>query len=281
MDAMDRRQFLRYGMGTFVACAAGIGGYTWQVEPHFVETVHRLLPIEHLPTRLRGNKLVHVSDFHVGPYVDSDYLTSTFRKIRSMNPDIITITGDLITYRGPEQFTQLKSILKEFPHGRRATVAILGNHDYGRAWSEPHVADRVLSEMTSAGITVLRNEAYDVDGLLLIGMDDLWAGRFVPQEVIRVCQPSRAAIVLCHNPDALDRPGWGDYVGWVLSGHTHGGQCKPPFLPPPLLPVQNHQYISGELKLSDGRRVYINRGLGHLLKVRFNVRPEITLFTLV
>ena len=28
------------------------------------------------------------------------------------------------------------------------------------------------------------------------------------------------------------------------------------------------------------RRLYINRGLGHLLRVRFNVRPEITVFRL-
>ena len=26
--------------------------------------------------------------------------------------------------------------------------------------------------------------------------------------------------------------------------------------------------------------MYINRGLGHLLRVRFNVRPEITIFNL-
>jgi predicted MPP superfamily phosphohydrolase len=29
-----------------------------------------------------------------------------------------------------------------------------------------------------------------------------------------------------------------------------------------------------------GRTLYISRGLGHLTQVRFNVRPEITLFTL-
>lgn len=280
MKTMGRRQFLRYGMGAFVASAVGIGGYTWQIEPHYIEIVRHLLPIEHLPTGLRGTKLVHVSDFHVGPYVDNDYLIGAFRQIRSLNPDIIAITGDMITYRGPEQFAQLKSMLQEFPRGRRATIAVLGNHDYGRAWSEPYIADRVFEEMTSAEITVLRNEAYEVDGLLIIGMDDLWAGKFYPQKAIGAWEPSRAALVLCHNPDALDRSGWGDYVGWVLSGHTHGGQCKPPFLPPPLLPVQNRKYISGEIKLPDGRKVYINRGLGHLLKVRFNVRPEITLFTL-
>jgi len=92
--------------------------------------------------------------------------------------------------------------------------------------------------------------------------------------------PRRAALVLSHNPDTVDEPGWGEYEGWILAGHTHGGQCKPPFLPPPLLPVQNRRYTSGEFALSGGRKMYINRGVGHLLRVRFNVRPEITLFHL-
>ena len=46
-----------------------------------------------------------------------------------------------------------------------------------------------------------------------------------------------------------------------MSGHTHGGQCKPPFLPP----VVNRRYTSGAFDLGDGRSLYINRGLGHLL----------------
>ena len=79
-------------------------------------------------------------------------------------------------------------------------------------------------------------------------------------------------MVLCHNPDALDLPIWEGVRGWVLAGHTHGGQCKPPFLPPPLLPVKNRRYTCGEFALSGGRRLYINRGLGHLIRVRI-MRP--------
>ena len=62
---------------------------------------------------------------------------------------------------------------------------------------------------------------------------------------------AKPALVLSHNPDTADVPGWLGYEGWILSGHTHGGQCKPPFLPPPLLPVRNRRYTSGEI---DGRR---------------------------
>lgn len=90
-----------------------------------------------------------------------------------------------------------------------------------------------------------------------------------------------AQIALCHNPDVADLPVWNGYQGWILAGHTHGGQCKAPFLPPPLLPVKNKRYAAGAVDLSDGRTLYINRALGHLIQVRFNVRPEITLFELV
>ena len=91
---------------------------------------------------------------------------------------------------------------------------------------------------------------------------------------------TQPTVVLCHNPDALDLPLWDGVRGWVLAGHTHGGQCKPPFLPPPILPVRNKRYTAGAFDVGPGRTLYVNRGLGHLLRARFNVRPELTLFTL-
>jgi predicted MPP superfamily phosphohydrolase len=42
--------------------------------------------------------------------------------------------------------------------------------------------------------------------------------------------------------------------------------------------VRNKRYTSGEFDLHDGRMLYINRGLGYLHRVRFNARPEITVF---
>jgi len=73
---------------------------------------------------------------------------------------------------------------------------------------------------------------------------------------------------------------WSGVRAWVLAGHTHGGQVKPPFLPPPILPVRNKRYTAGEFAIAPGRTLYINRGLGYLTQVRLNVRPELTLFTL-
>ena len=93
-------------------------------------------------------------------------------------------------------------------------------------------------------------------------------------------KPNDANIALCHNPDACDLDVWQDYNSWILSGHTHGGQVKAPFLDPFVVPVKNKKYTEGLIKLSNNRTLYINRALGHLWQVRFNVRPEITLFEL-
>jgi len=50
-----------------------------------------------------------------------------------------------------------------------------------------------------------------------------------------------------HNPDVVDLPVWGQYQGWILAGHTHGGQCKPPFPASTRTAVRNKRYTSGEI----------------------------------
>jgi uncharacterized protein len=277
---MNRRRFLRYSAGVAAAGATGLLGYTCGIEPHWVEIVQRPLPVAGLPSGLSGSRLIQISDLHVGPRVDDAYLVDCLQAVAELKPDMLAITGDLITYREPKQLSQLRQLLEHLPKPRRASFAVLGNHDYGPGWSRPEVAARVTEELTRAGVRVLRNESVSVAGLTVVGMDDIWGRAFAPEEALRGTSISQPAIVLCHNPDAADKPGWGAFRGWILSGHTHGGQCKSPFLPPPILPVRNRRYVAGEVPLADGRRLYINRGLGHSLQVRFNVRPEITEFTL-
>lgn len=68
---MNLRQFLPLSAA---AAAAGVGAYTWQVEPHWVEVVERDLPIGGLPPELAGARMVQISDLHVGPRVSDEYL---------------------------------------------------------------------------------------------------------------------------------------------------------------------------------------------------------------
>ena len=139
---------------------------------------------------------------------------------------------------------------------RLATVASLGNHDFGVAWRQMDVAERVGEVLRGAGITVLRNEVIDVRGLQIAGLGDYWTPDFGPPrpigsllsappsepgapavreaaDVLGRIERARATIVLCHNPDAADEPIWGDLEGWILAGPRTAGDASRPFLPPP------------------------------------------------
>jgi predicted MPP superfamily phosphohydrolase len=301
---LTRRRFLALGASA-AAAALGTGLYSWQVEPFWVELVRRPMPLENLPAELVGKTLLQFSDIHVGPNVSSDYLIRTFREAQDLAPDFVAITGDFVSFATDAERGELASVLRNVPRGRLGTVASLGNHDYGRGWRHMETANHVSRVAGDAGVQVLRNDVSTIGGLQLAGLADYWSPEFgeefgrsprggqrAPQSsfiaqagtdaraTLRRLAPGVPTVVLSHNPDVQDLPIWDGVRGWVLAGHTHGGQVKPPFLPPPILPVNNTRYTSGVFDVGPGRTMYVNRGLGFLLQVRLNVRPELTLFTL-
>lgn len=261
--------------------AISTGLYAWRMEPRWIERTEHMMAIAGLPPALHGAILVQLSDLHLGPNVEEEYIRHVFRVVDGMRPDLVAVTGDWVTWRGGEQLRMLRRVLMDLPRARFGVVGILGNHDWGVGWRESHVADAVAREAEIAGVAMLRNTAIDIRGLAIAGTDDLWARHCSPQRLVADGALRGPSLVLCHNPDALDQAGWGDFKGWTLSGHTHGGQVHAPFLPPPLLPVKNRRYTQGPIAVGDGRRVYISRGIGHTLRVRFLVRPEITVHRLV
>ena len=217
----------------------------------------------------------------------------------------IVFDGDSLVGRSPHEIVELARVLRAAPRGRLGTVASLGNHDYGRNWKSIAVADDVSRVATDAGMVVLRNDVRTLAGLQFAGLADFWSPEFGPHhglpptgeliapvpsrfaradtdasDALRLLARDAPTVVLSHNPDVQDLPIWDGVRGWVLGGHTHGGQVKPPFLPPPILPVQNKRYTAGAFDVGPGRTLYVNRGLGFLNQVRFDVRPELTLFTL-
>ena len=277
---MNRRKFIKRTFWGSVGVGFLTGLYTWQIEPFWLEFVKRKMPIANLPDKLVGKTLMQISDIHVGNRFDYNYIIDAFKKAQKFNPDFVVYTGDYVSYENEKQFEQLDEVLMHTVKGKIGTVGILGNHDYGKNWAEQNVADKISEQLTNAGIEVLKNDQVDISGLNIIGFDDYWALNFAPEKVMNNYNQNKANLLLCHNPDVCDLDVWNGYKGWILSGHTHGGQCKPPFLNAPMLPVKNKRYSQGEIDLNDGRTLYINRAVGHLWQVRFNVRPEITIFEL-
>ena len=164
--------------------------------------------------------------------------------------------------------------------------AVLGNHDHGVHGQHTRAqrresASALRDVLGAGGVRELLNESVLIsrDGcapLHLAGFGDLWAGEFDPEAVTAVS--TGPTIALTHNPDGAPALAERD-MDLILCGHTHGGQVRVPFLGPPILPVRLRQYAAGPYDL-DRSRLYVNRGVGWLRRVRLFVRPEVTLHML-
>jgi len=86
-------------------------------------------------------------------------------------------------------------------------------------------------------------------------------------------------ILMAHEPDFADEAARFP-IDLQLSGHSHGGQVRIPFLPPLYLPELAKKYPMGAYQVG-ALPLYTNAGLGTVdAPVRFNCPPEITLLTL-
>jgi predicted MPP superfamily phosphohydrolase len=66
----------------------------------------------------------------------------------------------------------------------------------------------------------------------------------------------------------------------MLSGHSHGGQIRLPFLGPMVLPPMGRRYPEGLFRFNQ-MQLYVNRGLGTVgVPFRLNCPPEVTVLTL-
>lgn len=281
---ISRRRLL---CGLLAAGGAGLGagaGYAYGIEPVWPRVNHHRMPLSRLGSEFQGARLIQISDLHVGPSVPGDYLQKWVDWITAQQPDFVVITGDCIHYSRAAGLPALGRLLGRL-RAKEAVLVALGNHEWGA--SQPRggradVAERAANAMRAEGVRVLRNQAASfrrgASELHIVGLDDYWGDNYNPALAFGTLPAMAPTVVLSHNPDTfidlLERP-----FDWMLSGHTHGGQVNIPLLGPPLLPVRHRQFAAGHFRLA-GRNLYVNRGLGWARRVRFNARPEVTVFTL-
>lgn len=263
--------------------------YARFVEPYWSQVVDVRMDIQNLPPALKGMTIVQISDLHVGIRADADYLRGQIDVCNALRPDLIVITGDIL-HEGCRRYLDRAAELLCKLRARRGVFVALGNHDYFEYCRRPghqhsrstYIADEVTAALRSAGMDVLRNESRRIrmNGAVMqiVGFEDLLSSFFLPDAAMKNVDETLPAIGLSHNPDTMVRLQH-QPLDWVLAGHTHGGQVRFPLLGAPVLPLNATRYDAGVFRVND-RRLYVNRGLGYLMPIRFLCRPEITRFTL-
>jgi predicted MPP superfamily phosphohydrolase len=110
--------------------------------------------------------------------------------------------------------------------------------------------------------------------------DHVWLGKPDPSLALRGVSPDVPVLALVHEPDYFDE--MSSFRNLLqISGHTHGGQCRVPFLDfTPAKVRHGRKYIQGPFSRGESR-LFVTRGLGTTgLRVRFACPPEVALLTL-
>lgn len=262
-------------------------GYSTEVEMNWIEITNLTLKIHHLDPAFKGLRLVQISDFHIGQWINKERLDRVFRMALDQAPDYLLLTGDYLEYRPygrrnewatyEENLKLISSSFVQLP-AFCPTIAILGNHDH------KIYAGWVEQSLSEAGITVLRNSVMTIrrgnSQLHLAGLDDV-SQKMDRLDVLMESLPADGAVILlAHEPDFADVAAATQRFDLQISGHSHGGQIDLPIVGPPLLPELGRKYPRGLYNIHN-MLLYTNRGVGvTTVNARFNCRPEITVFTL-
>jgi uncharacterized protein len=280
-----RRSFLKRTLGSFLTVLGlSSGGYLYanRIEPSLLDIQE--LQIKHplIPNSFDGIKMIQFSDTHLGFQYNLHQFNQLVKKINSLKPDIILFTGDLMDE--PNQYTEINKlmpILKKLqaPLGK---YCIFGNHDHGGYGSDIY---RNIMETTD--FSLLLNDSAPIklsDGsiIYLLGIDDAMLGNPNLPLTLKNVPKNSFKILLSHAPDLAETASLYP-VQWQLSGHSHGGQIKIPFLGALVTPPFGQIYPEGLYSIGEHNplSLYVNRGIGTTrLPFRFMSKPELTVFTL-
>ena len=229
---------VKLGLSTIVIFSAILLGYGYLWERNIIEISNHTIVSKTLKTK---KKFAVIADLHLGIWKDQNYLTKVVDKINSIeNLDYLLVAGDWTYHPNVIDLTKLFEPLK----GVRVPVyGVLGNHDVEQP-GEPYRAE-LLAALEKDNVKIIDEKYLDLGDFVLAGLGDRWGGEddsnFLTQTSSR-----KPLVVIAHNPDSV-RSYNVDSTKEVLTvtGHTHCGQIRIPFLYKLALPVEDSYFDKG------------------------------------
>jgi predicted MPP superfamily phosphohydrolase len=244
------------------------GGTTVEERENFVLRRHRV-PVKGLSEPLT---VLQISDAHVRhPTRPFERLCNEMTELRA---DVVALTGDFIAREW--RITAVHHFFAHVPRGRLGTFAVIGNWERWAGWDEP----RLRPALAQHKIRLLLDEAVDLGPAGLVGTDDATSGSPDLDKAFGAAPAGKPAIVLTHSPRifpdvAARKP------GFVMAGHSHGGQVRIPGLGAAWIPRGTDQWVAGFYE-EGGSPFYVSNGLGwSMAPLRIGVPAEIALHELV
>lgn len=234
-----------------------------------------------LPESFDGFKIVQLSDLHGAEFGEDGM--ELVDKVRSLEPDMIALTGDFVTDEGDLAAVEKLAarLVKLCP-----VYFISGNHEFGSG-----LAVKVRNILERAGVKYLSNEYLTIsrgdDEILLGGVEDplAYADMLSPDELAQKMNdaaPDAFKILLGHrNYWVTEYPELP--VDLIFCGHAHGGLIRIPGVGG-LIGTDRRLFPDFDAgQFNNGRyTLIVSRGLGNSVSIpRIFNRPEIVCVELV
>jgi predicted MPP superfamily phosphohydrolase len=260
---------------------AGLGLYAFWLEPSSIRLARYDVPGN--PASFKDLSIAVIADLHAGStYIGEAKIDRVVTLTNAAKPDLILLTGDYVRSVSRSlggRHIPIAVIARHLKPLRAplGVYAVIGNHD---RWED---AGSVAAAFGAAGITVLENRNVTLSTargpVHLAGIGDLYTKAHDPGRALSGIAADAPVLCFTHTPDLF--PQLPPACALTITGHTHGGQVRLPFIGRPIVPSgYGRRYAAGYIR--EGRKaLFVSTGIGtSMLPVRFGVPPEVTFLRL-
>ncbi|KAB8135774.1 metallophosphoesterase [Gracilibacillus oryzae] len=260
-------------MAIVLFAITGIGKIYYDTNIFKVETVN--IETEKLANN-QSFTILQISDVH-----NKEYDHKLIEKVFDINPDIIVITGDLIS-RTTDKFDNVFTLAEDLVALCENTYYVTGNHE----WENP-LRQQLWDGLKERDVHILDNQNTLVEtphefDVQLAGVADPSTEHDELDLATEGLNDSYYTILLSHAPDVMETD-YPDNIDLILSGHTHGGQIRIPFVGAMIAPDQGlfPEYDKGLFSITENQHLYIDSGLGtSTVPIRLFNQSQMTLLTI-
>jgi predicted MPP superfamily phosphohydrolase len=243
-----------------------------------IDLVEVDIELDNLGWNFHNFRILNLTDIHLGQWINPEYLNDLIDYINTLNYDLITLTGDYVSYVIDGYDKALKESFSKL-EGRDGKFGVFGNHDH---WMGSDKLNKIFkdSEIVNLNNDVVMLER-DGEKVNLAGVDSCTVCADNLDKVLAKLNNSYPTILLAHEPDFAKESSQTGKIDLQISGHSHGGQfIIPKFETTPFRGPNSTKYPVGLYRVNDMIQ-YTSKGLGtNSFRIRINCKPEITIITL-
>lgn len=258
--------------------------YTTYVSSSLISVREYRIKSEKIPDSFNGLKVIQFSDLHYGSTMFLDNVKRLVKIINERNPDLVIFTGDLIDSQYKLEISEQEKLISELKNIKSnfGKYAILGDLD----------TDSISTILNQSNFVILKND-YDLiyngnnNPILLIGLSSLNKksqdiskayGYFGLENHIE----NIYTITCVHEPDSIDLFIDNNQTDLILSGHSHNGNVRVPFINYGIFKVKGALKYNQEYYKVNNSELFVSSGLGtdNFGGIRLFCRPSINFFRL-